>query len=1148
MLRVLLLLLPPALSAQDSPCFCDQCPVFLDDNVQARLVFSVQGATQPVLGVGGQGLCGVSIHLTHTYISDLLVRLTSPSGASVLLMGPFGLGFLTIGTTWNITMVPCGETPLPDNNFAPVWSNSEPWGMLGQYNGRYHPHAGCLEDFDGGPVDGNWILEVLDMVNWDDGELLDFQLIFCDTAGLDCQPCEAAAGNLTQPDLTACAGSPTLRMLPLPTYTPPLQPPPPNGYTYTYALGGSGSVLLAYQDTVDLRAYPPGAYTICGLSVPDAQFDRLPFPDGQYTLQELGIDLSSGAAGICGSLSTGCIDITIEPPLPDSVLEISLCADSCFTFLGRTYCQTGVYTDTLTEGNCVRVARLFLQTALPQTVVETPGPWSCGDDDLLLLASSSPSAPGAQYFWSAISPGALIATSGSDSAYVRTPGVYQLSVCIDSGTEQCCDTTFAFVAQDTLRLSAPAWLSADSLICIGTPLALRTSRVNGALAYEWRWPAGLDLMVDPSDTSATLTWVSGLGGEVCVRALGACDTGAWACTIIRALGPPEMVDLTGPKQACAGDTALYHLAGLVPGGTSLFWQVQGGVIASGQGTDTLQVIWGAHADTAIVAVRFENACGPSDPVLLPVQVHARPTIDTLLSYCSDDTTGYRVYLRVSGGQPPYTSLFHPGTFLGSAFQSALLPNHTGAVFQVQDAHGCYSDLETTAGLDCRCTATVGIMPADTAHVCASDTAIVAPASGVQLGPGDTLLYVLHDHTGPVPGGIIGSSPSPQFPRFPGITSGETYFITAVAAPGSGDQSDLCRRLSNSTPVVWHDPPEAIWEGSTQTCAGDTAIWLIRGSGHLPVWIWFADPSGRVDSLRIDTFPTALHIPPSDGTWVLQGTADRWCTARDVFSEKQLEVHLSPQIVRLTVDTARCYGIADGLIQVDSIAGGTPPLMFRLNGGTYRLDPAFDNLPAGTYTLAWEDAKGCTDSAYIHLPYPEFKKIDLGPDREAAIGDLVYLKLSSDPPGLSWDTIIWSPNTGRADSVQGMVWEADRTSRFRVTATDAYGCSFTDSVLIRVEDNLNVYIPNAITPDAATNNIWIVYAGLSVSTIEAIQVFDRWGGLVHERRNGLPNDHGFGWDGRKGGRPLEAGVYSYRIELRLQTGAFVILFGELAIIR
>jgi gliding motility-associated-like protein len=1146
MLRVLLLLLPPALSAQDSPCFCDQCPVFLDDNVQARLVFSVQGAVQPVLGVGGQGLCGVSMHLTHTYLSDLLVRLTSPAGASVLLMGPFGQGGITYGTTWNITMVPCGETPLPDNNFAPVWSNSEPWGVLGQYNGRYHPHAGCLEDFDGGPVDGNWILEVLDMVNWDDGELLDFQLIFCDTAGLDCQPCEAAAGNLTQPDLTACAGSPTLRILPLPTYTPPLQPPPSNGYTYTYAVGGSGSVLLAYQDTVDLRAYPPGAYTICGLSVPDAQFDRLPFPDGQYTLQELGIDLSSGAAGICGSLSSGCIDIGIEPSPPDSVLEVSLCADTCITFLGRIYCQTGAYTDTLMEGNCIRIARLLLQTASPQAVIETPGSWFCGDDDLLLLAS--PSSTGARYAWSAVSPGALIATSTSDSAYVRSPGVYQLSVCLENGTEQCCDTTFVTVAQDTLRLPAPAWLTADSLICSGTPLALRTTRVNGALAYEWRWPSGLDLQLGPADTSATLTWVSGPGGEVCVRALGACDTGAWACTVIRAPGAPEAVDVAGPVQACISDTAVYHLTKPLPGGTSLFWQVQGGVIASGQGTDTLQVIWGAHADTAIVAVRFENACGTSEPILLPIQVNARPAIDTLLAYCSDDTTGYRVYLHIIGGQPPYTSLIHAGTFQGSTFESALLPNHMGAVFQVQDVHGCFSNPVTTDGLDCRCTALAGTMPTDTAHICASDTAMVAPATGVQLGPGDTLVYMLHDQTGPIPGGIIGSSPSPQFPRFPGITSEKTYFITAVAAPGTGAQSDGCRRLSNSTPVVWHDLPEATWEGTSEVCAGDTTVWLIRGSGSFPIWIWYADPSGRVDSLLTDTFPTALYIPATSGTWALQGAADRWCAARDMYAEKQLQVQLPPQIIRFTVDTARCHDIANGRIRVDSMTGGAPPVVFRLNGGAYQLNPAFDNLPGGTYLLSWEDAKGCDDSTYLYLPDPEFKKIDLGPDREAAFGDLMYLQLTSDPPGLSWDTVIWTPDIGLADGVQGLVWEADRTTRFLATAVDAYGCTFSDAVLIQVTDNLNVYIPNAITPDAATNNIWVVYAGPSVAAIEAIQVFDRWGGLVHERRNGLPNDQAFGWDGRKGGRPLDAGVYSYRIELRLQTGAFVILFGDLAIIR
>lgn len=1133
---------------QTAPCGCALCPVALEDAAQEQLVFSVQGAVQPVLGVGGQGLCGVSLHLTHTYVSDLLVRLTSPSGVSITLMGPTGFSDPTDGTVWNITMVPCGEAPAPDNNFNPVWSNTQPWGILGQYDGRYHPYAGCLEDFHGGSVDGNWILEISDMMHDDDGVLLDVQLIFCDTQGLECFPCRASAGNLIQPDLRSCAGSPLLRMLPLPAYSPPLQPPPPTEYTYTYAIGGSGSILLEYLDTVDLRAYPPGTYTVCGLSVPTVQAARLPPPDGQYTLQELGIDLSSGAAGVCGSLTTNCIDIVIEPALPDSVLEVRLCIDSCFTFLGRTYCQEGAYTDTLSEGNCLRVARLQLKTDRPEAVIHPPPPWSCGDGDLPLIAV--PSTPGAQYLWSALSPGGLISAVVSDTALVRFPGLYQLTVCLESGTALCCDTTTVTITQDTLLLPMPEWYAADTLVCAGDTASyhLTTPLPDGA-TVAWHVQGGTITGGQGTDSLQVIWDTHPDTAIITIRLENGCGIHQETARFVPLRRPPSSGSILGDSTFCLDATGSWAYLP-APDADDWMWTLPPMAAQHAPPNATACSTDWISDGQGLLCVTASNTCGASAPTCLSLQVYPQPEIDTLFAFCADDTSGYVVFLSVAGGHPPYTSLIHPGTFQGGAFESALMPNNATTVFQVQDANGCSADPVATPGLDCSCQISAGAMPSDTAHFCGADTARVAPAVGVQIGPFDTLIYLLHEQSGPIPGAIIASNALPEFPRFPGMAPEVTYFITALAMPNTGAQADVCKRFSNSTPVVWRDLPIAYWEGPPEACAGDTVVWLIRGSGHFPVWAWYEDPNGMKDAILLaDSLPAALRIPATaSGTWLLHSAADQWCTNRDAISEKYLEVLSTPEVVRLTLDTARCFGVANAYIRIDSIAGGTPPVRFRLNGGAYGPDMAFPNLPSGTHLLEMEDASGCVGSVSIHFPDPIDKKIALGPDREAAFGDLLYLTLMSDPPGLQWNTVLWTPPAGRADGTKGLEWEADRTTRFTATALDTFGCAFSDSVLIQVQQDSEVYIPNAITPDAATNNIWQVYAGTSVSVINAVQVFDRWGTLVYERLNTLPGDAGSGWDGRMRGRTVDAGVYAYRVELLMTTGKPVIIFGNLSVIR
>lgn len=163
-------------------------PVFIPDGAYAELPLVIHGATNPTLGVNGQGLCGVKLNFDHEYIGDLTITLTSPGGQSVMLIGSPGLFGPTDYTTWVITFVPCSAIAEPDPGFSAQWNSNQIWGLFNNYTGSYYPTSGCLESYSG-PVNGTWTLLVQDDQAIDVGNIYSYELVFCDPSGINCAFC-----------------------------------------------------------------------------------------------------------------------------------------------------------------------------------------------------------------------------------------------------------------------------------------------------------------------------------------------------------------------------------------------------------------------------------------------------------------------------------------------------------------------------------------------------------------------------------------------------------------------------------------------------------------------------------------------------------------------------------------------------------------------------------------------------------------------------------------------------------------------------------------------------------------------------------------------------------------------------------------------
>ena len=121
-------------------------------------------------------------------------------------------------------------------------------------------------------------------------------------------------------------------------------------------------------------------------------------------------------------------------------------------------------------------------------------------------------------------------------------------------------------------------------------------------------------------------------------------------------------------------------------------------------------------------------------------------------------------------------------------------------------------------------------------------------------------------------------------------------------------------------------------------------------------------------------------------------------------------------------------------------------------------------------------------------------------------------------------------------------------QYNLTITTEEGCVATDSMLIFVEKNRNVYIPNAFSPNNdGINDLFYIYSK-GVVKINTFQVFDRWGNLVFESEEGFTNDPTLGWNGKFNGERMNAAVFVYWAELEYLDGIKELKKGDVTLVR
>ncbi len=274
---------------------------------------------------------------------------------------------------------------------------------------------------------------------------------------------------------------------------------------------------------------------------------------------------------------------------------------------------------------------------------------------------------------------------------------------------------------------------------------------------------------------------------------------------------------------------------------------------------------------------------------------------------------------------------------------------------------------------------------------------------------------------------------------------------------------------------------------------------------------------------------------------------------------------------------------------------TPPVQPRCNGEltTLRVDTAFgstykhafsisvDNGPqypigyfipvfAGPHQISIiEQITGCTLDTSVTITEPpslliQFDSLTLPNETTkilVGLGDSV--RMLSDPrffsrsqiiSALPIDSVSWTPKNylyfANGDSLRPYVRPLDDIT-YKLTIYDVNGCTTSQFILVELDRNRNVFIPNIFSPNGDDRNDFFgVSTGPGVRKINFMRIFDRWGELLFVKEN-IPagaDPSTNGWDGSFRNRTVDSGVYVYLIEAEFEDGQKLLYRGDITVVK
>ncbi|MFT3678758.1 MAG: PKD domain-containing protein [Ferruginibacter sp.] len=336
-------------------------------------------------------------------------------------------------------------------------------------------------------------------------------------------------------------------------------------------------------------------------------------------------------------------------------------------------------------------------------------------------------------------------------------------------------------------------------------------------------------------------------------------------------------------------------------------------------------------------------------------------------------------------------------------------------------------------------------------------------------------------------------------------------------------------------TVREDPAVSFFPEPAVVCRNGTID--VTASGAATYQWTPAEGLDRVDGA------TATVSPLINTTYSLKATDDIGCTN----NASVLVNVIQPLSITVVQPAAQCLG-KDITLKVTGGAryqwiGNTTGIANINSGETTVVPPATGN---HTYTVTGTDANECfSDTTQITVTSLPLPAVNINPVGEIVFGSGVTLNAITDADVVQWQ---WSPSKYLScTSCPSPVSTPMEPMNYKLTVTNRNGCSFSGNVSIAFQcKEAVVMIPGAFSPNNDGLNDYFMIRG--IATVNWLQIYNRMGNLVFEKRNFNAGDNANGWDGYYKGNPADPGTYVYFAEIKCPGGSAFIKKGTITLTR
>ncbi|MBK7937237.1 MAG: gliding motility-associated C-terminal domain-containing protein [Lewinellaceae bacterium] len=770
---------------------------------------------------------------------------------------------------------------------------------------------------------------------------------------------------------------------------------------------------------------------------------------------------------------------------------------------------------------------------VPTAVIANPAVLTCALPNTTLSGNGSSTGPEFIYQWTASNGGNIVSNGGTLAPTINAPGTYTLLV--TNTTNNCTEDAEIQVTQD-IALPVMDAGQPPTITCTNLSVNLAGSVTStGNFNYQWTASNGGNIV----NGINTLTPTVNAGGNytlVVTNQQNGCSSTDNLIVPVDQVAPLALI-LPPTMLTCATKEVVLNASGSSLGSNmDYLWTTTGGSFADL--SNELQPMVDGPGNYVLLVTNTTNGCTQTASVQVTQDIQnpiASAGTDGLLT-CAVTTLQLNGSGSSQNGNFSYTwSATGGGQVLngGNGLAPTIGSGGTYTLTVLNQTNGCTSTDIAIVNVD---TQQPTISIATPGQITCTQLQVTLSGSS-QGGPNPSYSWSTTN------GNIVSGQGSSQ-----AIVNATGNYTLVVLNNNNGCSNTASVAVSNNVVL----PAAEAGAPFMLTCSVDEVT--LQGSGSTGAGYGYAwsTQGGNI----VSGGNTLTPVVNQQGTYTLTVTnLGTGCTQTDQ-AQVSVETNIPTDFI-VTLDPPSCKD-NDGAISFEQVSGGFPPYLYSINNGqTFLSKVDFTKITPGVYDLWIQDANGCEFHKILNVPKAPDPAVTLPTEINIDFGDSLQLEAVL-PPGYPLaliDTVTWTPLTGLTFASYSITDLLTPTAKpfkpteYQVTVQSGDGCVASDRVLIRVDNEPHIYIPNVFSPwdeDGDNDVVYIFADNKQVRMIKSFQIYDRWGEQVFVKENFFPNDPAYGWGGRLRGKLLAPAVFVYYAEIELIDGSLLLFKGDVTI--